>query len=569
MKNLKLRYKILFLALFIIVIFSAVIMAYILPKVNSIIEERTAVKLEELVDIALSEIQNQQALVANGVKTEDEAKADALAAIGNYRYSGSEYYWVNDETGMMLNHPIKPELNDTNILEIQDPDGKYIFQEMISVANANGGGVVEYQWPKPGFDVPQPKMSYVGKEQNWGWIVGTGIYIDDLKAIEQEINITTLIISIVIIIFSLIIVTLIVMPINKTLINIIENTERYKNYDFTTDIDVNSKDELGAIAESFNKVSVGLKDLLRNMIETSKELTGDSIEISDSMLLLQDKTGNTLQSTSDISAVIEETSAATQQVAETIIEAKDAITIVAEKATEGAMRVSDVSRRADELRISSQKSSDEAKQIYSDVKTRLEGAIDNAKKVDRINALLEDILSITSQTNLLALNASIEAARAGDAGRGFAVVANEVGNLADQSAQMVEDIKQTVEFIQHAVSALIKDSTEILGFVESKVLNDYEKLIDIGEQYSADATEFNSIMMELSAISQELTGSMETISSNVSEVRIATEQEAEEVSNILAMTEEVTQRTDRVNDIISENIKMIKSLDDLITKFKI
>ncbi|MDK2868347.1 MAG: methyl-accepting chemotaxis protein, partial [Clostridiales bacterium] len=352
-------------------------------------------------------------------------------------------------------------------------------------------------------------------------------------------------------------------------INIIENTERYKNYDFTTDIDVNSKDELGAIAESFNKVSVGLKDLLRNMIETSKELTGDSIEISDSMLLLQDKTGNTLQSTSDISAVIEETSAATQQVAETIIEAKDAITIVAEKATEGAMRVSDVSRRADELRISSQKSSDEAKQIYSDVKTRLEGAIDNAKKVDRINALLEDILSITSQTNLLALNASIEAARAGDAGRGFAVVANEVGNLADQSAQMVEDIKQTVEFIQHAVSALIKDSTEILGFVESKVLNDYEKLIDIGEQYSADATEFNSIMMELSAISQELTGSMETISSNVSEVRIATEQEAEEVSNILAMTEEVTQRTDRVNDIISENIKMIKSLDDLITKFKI
>jgi methyl-accepting chemotaxis protein len=569
MKNLKLRYKILFLALSIIIVFSAVIMLYILPKVNSIIEERTAVKLEELVDIALSEIHNQQSLVASGAKTEEEAKADALTAIGNYRYSGSEYYWVNDEKGIMLNHPIKPELNSTNILDIQDPDGKYIFQEMIDIANASGGGIVEYQWPKPGKDTPQPKMSYVGKENVWGWIVGTGIYIDDLKAIEHEINITTLIISAVIIIFSLIIVTLIVMPINKTLMNIIENTERYKNYDFTTDIDVTSKDELGAIAESFNKVSLGLKDLLRNMIETSKELTGDSIEISDSMHLLQDKTGNTLQSTSDISAVIEETSAATQQVAETIIEAKDAITIVAEKATEGALRVSDVSRRADELRISSQKSSSDAKKIYSDVKTRLEGAIENAKKVDRINALLEDILSITSQTNLLALNASIEAARAGDAGRGFAVVANEVGNLADQSAQMVEDIKQTVEFIQHAVSALIKDSSEILGFVESKVLNDYEKLIDIGEQYSADATEFNSIMMELSAISEELTGSMETISNNVSEVRIATEQEAEEVSNILAMTEEVTQRTDRVNGIISENIRMIKALDELITKFKI
>ena len=569
MKNLKLRYKILILAFSIIIVFTAVIMLYILPKVSTIIEDRTAVKLEQLVDIALSEIKTQQAFVASGEKTEAEAKADALTAIGNYRYSEVEYFWVNNIDGVMLNHPIKPELNNTNILGIQDPDGKYFFQEMVDVSKANGMGIVEYQWPKPGFDAPQPKMSVVKLEPTWGWIVGTGIYIDDLMLIEREINVTTLIISIVIIIFSLLIVSLIVIPINKSLLNIIENTERYKNYDFTTEINVSSKDELGAIAESFNKVSLGLKELLRSMMETSKELTGDSIEISDSMVMLQDKTGNTLQSTSDISAVIEETSAATQQVAETIVEAKDAISVVAEKASEGAHRVSDVSRRADELKVSSKKSSDEAKSIYVDVKGRLEMAIDNAKKVDRINALLEDILSITSQTNLLALNASIEAARAGDAGRGFAVVANEVGKLADQSAQMVEDIKQTVEFIQKAVATLISDSSEILKFVESKVLGDYEKLMDIGEQYSNDASEFNTIMMELSAISQELSGSMETISTSVSEVRTATEQEADEVSNILAMTEEVTQRTVKVNKIIETNISMIKSLDDLISKFKI
>ena len=569
MKNLKLRYKILFLAISIIVVFSAVILLYILPKVNGIIEERTEVKLEQLVDVAMSEIRNQQALVDAGLKTESEGKADALIAIGNYRYSETEYFWVNSLEGTMLNHPISTSLNDTNILNIQDPDGKYFFQEMVDIAKKEGSGVVYYQWPKPGKEEPQPKMSFVEKEDRWGFMVGTGVYIDDLLVIKKQINTTTFFISAIIIVLSLVLVSLIVIPLNKTLMNIIENTERYKAYDFTSDISVESSDELGTIAESFNKVSFGLKELLKSMIETSRELSGDSIEISDSMIVLQDKTGDTLQSTTDISAVIEETSAATQQVAETIIEAKDAITIVAEKASEGASRVSDVSRRADELKQSSIKSSNEAQSVYVDVKQRLESAIENAKKVDRINDLLEDILSITSQTNLLALNASIEAARAGDAGRGFAVVANEVGKLAEQSAQLVVDIKQTVDFIKGSVNTLINDSSDILGFIETKVLLDYKKLIDIGEQYSDDASEFNGIMMELSAISEELTGSMETISTSVSEVRMATEQEADEVSNILVMTEEVTQRTDRVTKILAENIKMIKDLDALISKFKI
>jgi len=542
---------------------------YILPKVNGLIEERTEVKLEELVDVAMSEIRNQQALVDAGVKTEEAGRKDALSAIGNYRYSETEYFWVNDVNGMMLNHPIATDLNNTNVLGMQDPDGKYFFQEMLDVVESQGGGAVYYQWPKPGNEEPQPKMSFVEKEDRWGFIVGTGIYIDDLKAIEKQINTTTLIVSLVIIVLSLILVLLIIIPLNKTLMNIIENTERYKSYDFTSDIQVRSTDELGAIGESFNKVSYGLKELLKSMIETSKELTGDSIEISDSMVALQDKTDDTLQSTTDISAVIEETSAATQQVSETIIEAKDAITIVAEKASEGASRVNDVSKRADQLKKSSLKSSEEAQSIYVDVKNRLENAIVNAKKVDKINLLLEDILSITSQTNLLALNASIEAARAGDAGRGFAVVANEVGKLAEQSAQLVVDIKQTVDFIQGSVNTLIDDSSDILGFIESKVLLDYKKLIDIGEQYSADATEFNGIMMELSAISEELTGSMETISTSVTEVRMATEQEADEVSNILVMTEEVTERTERVTKILVENIRMIKELDALISKFKI
>ncbi len=569
MKNIKIRYKIILLALVIILVFTAVILLYIIPTSNRVIEERTAIKLKNLVELTVAEVDREAALVESGEKTLEEAQEDAKNVIRSLRYEGTEYFWINDYNGKMIMHAVKPELDNTDVISLQDPDGKYLFQEMVDIVKTEGQGTVEYQWPKPGSDKDQPKMSYVIGYDNWQWIIGTGIYIDDLRAVERQINMNVLIISVIIIIFSFVIVSLIVIPLNKDLMSIIQRTDEYKNLDFTEEIALNSRDELGSIASSFNKVSQELKILVKSMLQTSQELSQESHEMSRDIGNLRNSTGSTFQSTSDISAVIEETSAATQQVAETVVEAKEAITEVAEKATEGAMKVSDVSKRADNLRQSAQTSSTDAREVFDDVKSRLEIAIGNAKRVDKINVLLENILSITSQTNLLALNASIEAARAGESGRGFAVVANEVGNLAEQSADMVESIKETVDFIQDSVASLINDSSEILDFMESRVLKDYDKLIDIGRQYSDDAHTFNSIMLELSAISQELASSMDTISESVMEVRKATEQEATEVENILELTKDVSDKTERFNEIIDGNIEMVRELDEMISKFKI
>jgi methyl-accepting chemotaxis protein len=568
-KDVKLRNKIIFLATFIILVFSSFIIFYITPMANRIIEERTISKLTELVDLPYKEIERQHELFLSGEKSEEAAMSDALDVIRNFRYSETEYFWVNTMDGVMVMHPIATQLNGTSVLGMQDPDGKYLFQEMVDVVKNSDEGIVRYQWPKPGKDDPQPKISFVKGFDEWSIIVGTGIYVDDLQEIQRDIYSKVLIVSILIILLSLIIVLLIVIPLNRTLRRIIGQTTQYRELNFTESIGIDSKDELGEISIAFDKVSVSLKELLERLIDTSAELDSDANSIARDVKALESRTDTTLESTTSISAIIEQTTAATQTVSFTIDEIRDAITVVAEKATEGAEKANDVSSRANALKKDATKSSDDAQKVYGEVKSRLENAITNAKEVSKISSLLEGVLNITSQTNLLALNASIEAARAGDAGRGFAVVATEVGKLAEESSTLVEDIQKTVNFVQKSVSELIDDSNEILSFIEKNVLKDYDKLHLISDQYNEDADVFNGIMMDLSATSEELAGSMESISENVQEVKNATHDESSGVEQILHMTKDITDKTKHVNEIVHSNIELIEELSTLISKFKI
>jgi len=568
-KNVKLKYKIIFLAVFIIIVFSGMIGFYIIPTVSNIIEDRTMTKLSELVDLPYSEVVRQYELYKDGVKSEDEAKLEALKSIEHLRYSESDYFWVNDLDGLMLMHPIALTLNDTNVIGLKDSNDKLFFKEMVDIVKKDGEGIVKYLWPKPGKEEPQPKISFVRGFDEWNWLIGTGVYVDDLIEIKNDIYFKVVIISIVIILFSLLLISLIVIPLNKTLRSIILHTNDYKDLDFREAIDVKSTDELGQISNAFNAVSAGLKNLLENMIQTSTELNKDSNMISRDVNNLKESSKLTLESTTDISAVIEQTTAATTTVTSTIDEIRSAIEVIAVKASEGASKAGDVSVRASTLKTEAVESGENANDIYSNVKARLEDAIKDAKEVSKISNLLDGISNITSQTNLLALNASIEAARAGDAGKGFAVVASEVGKLAEESSTLVEDIQKTVNFIQSSVNTLIDDSSEILGFIETNVLKDYEKLSTIGDQYSDDANVFNGIMLELSAISEQLTSSIESIASNMHEVQDATDQESLGVENILQMTKDITEKTDNVSEIIQVNIDMIEELDKLINQFKV
>ena len=132
--------------------------------------------------------------------------------------------------------------------------------------------------------------------------------------------------------------------------------------------------------------------------------------------------------------------------------------------------------------------------LMDSILSALKRAIEDSKSVDRVNDLTGEILNISSQTNLLALNASIEAARAGEAGKGFAVVAEEIRQLADSSREAANNIQTINNMVTNAVKELIKDSSELVKYINESILPDYDNFVDSGKQYNLDATHVNEVV---------------------------------------------------------------------------
>jgi methyl-accepting chemotaxis protein len=143
-------------------------------------------KLKFLVETATGAVKHQHDLVAAGKISEAEAKAAALATLRGMRYAGTEYFWVNDLAGVMLMHPIRPDLDGKSTLGIKDPTGFAIFPAFIDTVKTKSAGWVGYMWPKPGAQEPVKKVSYVAGFAPWGWVIGTGVYIDDIEAHFRE-----------------------------------------------------------------------------------------------------------------------------------------------------------------------------------------------------------------------------------------------------------------------------------------------------------------------------------------------------------------------------------------------
>jgi len=471
-------------------------------------------KTRNLVEIPYSIISSQYSLETQGKLSREAAQQRALESIRAMRYEGSNYFWINDMHAVIVLHPSKPELEGWDLSTLQDANGKAIFSEFVKAAQGSQDGFVSYVWPKPGNEKPVPKLSFVKAFEPWGWVIGSGIYIDDIDAAWHR----TAKLAAIFALCCLSTLLLISGGISRSIFRRLrEMIERIKDVaegegDLTKRLQITSNDEVAELAGWFNVFMDKLEEILRQVSSNTQSLATASEDISASSR--DQAQGAELQKdqTTQVAAAMQEMSVTVHEVSENSNKAAVASQQASEMAREGGKVVEETLSRMRSIAAS-----------VTDTAGKVRELGKRSNEIGLISGVIEDI---ADQTNLLALNAAIEAARAGEQGRGFAVVADEVRKLAERTGSATKEIAAMIGSIQEetkvAVAAMQAGSQQVEAGVEftRRAGDALQGIIQMSEQVGDMVTQIATAANEQSATAEQINGSVEEIA------RIATSTES-------------------------------------------
>lgn len=508
---------------------------------DNLMEDRR-LKTRNVVESALGVVDYFHKQQQAGKLSEEEAKRQAMDSLRNVRYDGKEYFWVQNRNLVMLMHPIKPDMEGKSQAALKDPNGKLFFQEMENVVKASGKGFVDYLWPKPGFDQPAPKISYVAEFPAWGWVVGSGIYVDDVNAVFRQ---QALLFSIMVVI-TLAILSVISWLINSSILRqlggepayAVEVVRHIAEGDLVRPVEYSSPDSLLAAMQTMQQK---LANIFGDINGMASRLSSGAEHVSVAARETSVAAHNQAQSTSASAASIEQMTVSISEVSEIATQTEANSSQTAALAEEGAGLVKNA---AQEIELISRTVATSSEQIQL-----------LQQRSQEIGGIANVIKEIADQTNLLALNAAIEAARAGEQGRGFAVVADEVRKLAERTAKATTEIAQMIDSIQEetqtAVQAmataapqvdkgleLATQATAMLDEIHRQALDSLGKVRDVAlatteqattatdiakhvEHIASMAEETNATMQNNAAEAEQLEGLADQLRQTVSYFRVS------------------------------------------------
>lgn len=519
-----------------------------------------------------------------GKITENEAKLQAKVAIKKLRYNTDGYFWIDDLKGVLIAHPITPEKEGTNRINIKDPKGFFLIKGVIAAAKDNKNlGYTDFQWEKPkdvGTGKLSPKRAYSKLFVPWNWVVSTGNYVDTIDTLvtakqvtlnnELKNNIITIgMFSIILLIAVCMLGLSLSKKISEPIVKIMKAFEKDEHGQISIqEITIKSNDEIGLLATTLNEMSSQVRNFIKGVVTESNNVSNSANMVEDDMSVLNKHIQEISEATEQISAGMQETAASTEEMNATATVIVASALTMASKSREASISVTEISKRASTLKSDFKLAVNDGNSILNDVKSKLDIAIEESKSVTQINELADAILQITSQTNLLALNASIEAARAGEAGKGFSVVANEIKTLAQDSSSNVTRIQSIIKIVTNSVSNLSSNSAKLLEFMSTNVKDNYNLMLDASDEYENDAKNLEELVSNFKVTSEELHESIQNIMKAIDEVTASANDGSEGASTISERLMLVTEKSKGLLAQANISNQYSENLINMVSKFK-